>query len=288
MTITYTPTDPVWCSGCGHYGVKGSLEHALAQLGIRPHETMVLTGIGCSGSVQNNINAYGYHSMHGRVLPTATGAAIANPELMVIAAGGDGDGYAIGIGHLVHTFKRNPSVLYILMNNAVYGLTKGQESPTSGSSAGAAADPPIDGIAMGLSIPGSTFLARGFTRKADQLNSLMVQALEHVRGKNGFAFLEVLSPCVAYNDTYPDWDARFYDVDAEPEYSPADRGAAFVRTISLYQENRIPTGLIYRENRPCFEAGCLGRDATSPAMLAAHDPVKHRNDLRALMTRYRM
>ncbi|MBT4890979.1 MAG: 2-oxoacid:ferredoxin oxidoreductase subunit beta [Rhodospirillales bacterium] len=287
MTTTYTPTNPVWCSGCGHYGVKGAMERSLAQLGIAPHETMLLTGIGCSGSVQNNINAYGYHSMHGRVLPTATGAALANPELTVIAAGGDGDGYAIGGGHLVHALKRNASVLYILMNNAVYGLTKGQNSPTSGTAVDAVADAPIDGVSMGLAIPGTTFLARGFTRDADQLNDLMTKALEHVRAKKGFAFLEVLSPCVTYNDTFPDWDARVHNVDADPDYAPNDRGAAFVKTMNLNSEGKIPTGLIYHEDRPCFEAELLKND-TSPAQLSAHDPKNHLDKLQAVMERYHM
>ena len=287
MTITYTPTNPVWCSGCGHYGVKGALERAFDVLGIQPCETMLLTGIGCSGSIQNNVNAYGYHSMHGRVLPTATGASIANPDLTVIAPGGDGDGYAIGAGHLVHAFKRNANVLYILMNNAVYGLTKGQDSPTSGSFGQAIADAPIDGIAMGLSIPGTTFLARGFIRQADQLNSLMVQALEHVRAKKGFAFLEVLSPCVTYHDTYPDWNARFYDLDADREYTAEDRGAAFVKTLALNEEGKIPTGMIYHEDRPCFGADWLENDS-SPAQLSAHDPHNHRDELQELMGRYLM
>ncbi len=281
MTVTFTPSNPVWCSGCGHYGVKGALERALAELEVESHETMLLTGIGCSGSVQNNINAYGYHSMHGRVLPTATGAAIANPDLTVIAAGGDGDGYAIGAGHLVHAFKRNPSILYILMNNEVYGLTKGQDSPTSGNDTQEPADAPIDGIAMGLAIPGTTFLARGFTRKVDQLNRLMVKALEHVRNKKGFAFLEVLSPCVTYLDAYPDWDARLYDVDSDPDYSPQDRGAAFLRTTSLRAENKIPAGLIYHENRPCFEAKWL-ENGSKPSELSAHDPSNLRDELHAL------
>jgi len=287
MTDTYTPTNPVWCSGCGHYGVKGAMERAFSRLGIQPHETMLLTGIGCSGSVQNNINAYGYHSMHGRVLPTATGAAIANPHMMVVAAGGDGDGYAIGVGHLVHAFKRNPSVFYILMNNAVYGLTKGQNSPTAGDPTEIVADAPIDGIAMGLAIPGTTFLARGFTRDAEQLNSLMEQGMEHVRAKKGFAFLEVLSPCVTYNDTFPDWDARVYNLDNDPDYSPNDRGSAFVKTMSLTEEGKIPSGLIYHEERPCYEAAWLKND-TYPAQLSAHNPENHRDALRAIMERYLM
>ncbi len=286
-TKTYTPTNPVWCSGCGHYGVKGAMERGLSVLGIAPHETMMLTGIGCSGSVQNNVNAYGYHSMHGRVLPTATGAALANPDMMVVAAGGDGDGYAIGAGHLVHTFKRNPSVLYILMNNAVYGLTKGQASPTAGDPMQITADAPIDGIAMGLAIPGSTFLARGFTRQADQLNSLMEQAIKHVRAKKGFAFLEVLSPCVTYNDTFPDWDARIMNVDEEPGYDNTDRGAAFVNTLNLTNQGKIPCGLIYTGERPCFENDWL-KNKTKVSDLSAHNPTNHRAALRAVMDRYQI
>jgi len=140
MTKTYTPTPPIWCAGCGHFGVQGALERALIDLNIAKHDTMILAGIGCSGSLQNNVGTYGFHALHGRVLPTATGVAFANPELTVIAVGGDGDGFAIGAGHFVHTVKRNPNFLYIVMNNSVYGLTKGQDSPTMDSSAAVGMD----------------------------------------------------------------------------------------------------------------------------------------------------
>ena len=285
MTTTFTPKDPIWCAGCGHYGVQGALVNALKELEIPAHETFVLAGIGCSGSIQNNINAYGYHSMHGRVLPTAVGAAIANPELTVIAAGGDGDGYAIGMGHFFHAIHRNASVLYILMNNAAYGLTKGQDSPTSAAARVAGYSAPIDGITLGLSIPGATFLARGFTRWSDQLNGLLKQGLEHVRAKKGFALLEILSPCVTYNDTYPDWDTQLFNVDEDPDYSSADRGVAFQAIERLRGEGRIAAGLIHRGEQSAFEAQWL-EDGICPANLEAHDPQKNLETLRDIMTSY--
>lgn len=285
MTTTYTPKDPVWCAGCGHYGVQGALVQALADLNIPAHETFVLAGIGCSGSIQNNISAYGYHSMHGRVLPTAIGAAIANPELTVIAAGGDGDGYAIGMGHFIHALHRNASVLYILMNNAAYGLTKGQDSPTSSHAQVAGYSAPLDGMTLGLSIPGATFLARGFTRWSDHLSGLLNQGLEHVRAKKGFAMLEILSPCVTYNDTYPDWDAQLYNVDEDPEFSCTDRAVAFATIERLRNEGRIAAGLIHQGTQPAFESDWI-KQGRFPANLAAHDPEKNLQPLNEIMASY--
>ncbi|MFQ5555529.1 MAG: thiamine pyrophosphate-dependent enzyme, partial [Acidimicrobiia bacterium] len=214
MTATYVPATPIWCAGCGHFGVQAVMTGALRELEIPPHEVMVLAGIGCSGTVQNNLGTYGYHALHGRVLPTATGVHLANPDLTVIATGGDGDGYAIGMGHLVHSFRRNPSFAYVVMNNGVYGLTKGQDSPTFQGGASALG---FDAISLGLSIPATTFVARGFARWTDQLQRLTVAALEHARSGRGFAFLEVLSPCITYNDTYPVWEATLHDLDADDD-----------------------------------------------------------------------
>ena len=243
MTATYPPAAPIWCAGCGHFGVQAVMLGAMRELGIPAHEVMVLAGIGCSGTVQNNLGTYGYHALHGRVLPTATGVHLANPDLTVIATGGDGDGYAIGMGHLVHTFRRNPSLTYVVMNNGVYGLTKGQNSPTiqDGGSA-----PGFDAVSLGLSIPATTFVARGFTRWTDQLQGLTVAALEHARARRGFAFLEVLSPCVTYNDTYPSWEATLCDLDADPGHDATDRAAAFGAVSALGAEGRMAVGLIYR------------------------------------------
>lgn len=250
MTATYSPRVPIWCAGCGHFGVQGAVSAALRQLEVPTAETMILAGIGCSGTIQNNLGTYGFHALHGRVLPAATGTALADPSLTVIAAGGDGDGYAIGAGHLVHAFRRNPSLTYVLMNNSTYGLTKGQDSPT----ATLAHDPrnpgALDGVLLGLSIRSSTFVARGFTRRPDQLVELMVQAIQHARSGAGFAFLEVLSPCVTYQDTYPSWDASVVDVAERDGYDPTNRAAAFTSCLDILAEGGVPTGLILRGGEP--------------------------------------
>ena len=258
MTTTYTPATPIWCAGCGHFGVQAVMLGALRELGIPAYEVIVLAGIGCSGTIQNNLGTYGYHALHGRVLPTATGVHLANPELTVIATGGDGDGYAIGMGHLVHTFRRNPSFAYVVMNNGVYGLTKGQNSPTAHEERSALE---FDAVSLGLSIPGATFVARGFARWTDQLHRLTVAAIEHASARRGFAFLEVLSPCVTYNDTYPAWEATLHDLDADPDHDATDRAAAFRALSTLGAEGRMAVGLIYR-NATMGPAGVPTNSAT--------------------------
>ncbi|MBI5157976.1 MAG: 2-oxoacid:ferredoxin oxidoreductase subunit beta [Acidimicrobiia bacterium] len=252
MTVTYAPRPPIWCAGCGHFGVQAALDRALGEAGIPPEATLILAGIGCSGTIQNNLGTYGYHALHGRVLPAATGAALADPSLTVIAAGGDGDGYAIGAGHLVHTFRRNPALTYLLMNNATYGLTKGQGSPTAALVHPEHREQALDGILLGLGITASTFLARGYSGRPDQLLRLIAAALDHARAGRGFGFVEVLSPCVTYQDTYPAWDAAVADLDEETGYDPSDRAAAFATCLRVMGEGRIPTGIVYRGGPAAF------------------------------------
>lgn len=266
MTQTFPIADPIWCAGCGHYGVQGALLAALTALDVPRHETFILAGIGCSGTIQNNIDAYGYHALHGRVLPTATGALLANPELTVIAAGGDGDGYAIGMGHLVHTFKRNPSLLYIVMNNGTYGLTKGQPSPTGDPETFGTSEQALDAVQIGLAIPGSTFIARGFTRWSDQLIDVMTKGLAHARAGKGFAFLEVMSPCVTYNDTYPVWAQTFVNADEDKAYDATNRVSAVTGTLRYMAEGTIPAGVLLDVTNAPLEARLHNGDHAAPAL----------------------
>jgi len=262
MTKTYDKGKPIWCAGCGHFGAKNAIQSAMEAAGIEMHEALVLAGIGCSGTVQNNIGAFGYHAMHGRVVPTAIGASLANPNLTVIAAGGDGDGYAIGGGHFMHALKRNPNILYVVMNNGVYGLTKGQDSPTRENPGVVPEECAFDAMMLGLSMQSSTFLARAITTRSEQLNSLLLKGLEHVRAGRGMAFVEVLSPCVTYHDTYPQWLNQVRDVDQDPEYQSDNRGQAFGKICSMSEEGQIPIGMIYAGKHKSLQESILG--AVSP------------------------
>ena len=278
---TYEPAVPIWCAGCGHFGVLSALQTGLRELEVPLHEVVVLAGIGCSGTIQNYVGGYGYHALHGRVLPAATGVALANPALTVIGAGGDGDGYAIGAGHLVHAFRRNVSFTYIVMNNETYGLTKGQRSPSRLTRAGDDGEGSLDAALLGLSIPGTTFVARGYSGWYEQLVRLTRAALEHARGGLGFAFLEVVSPCVTYEDTYPRWEQVLYDVDADPTYDCEDRPAAFAAATVLADTGRLPAGLIYRAP----EWSVARREAGVPSQ-SAIDPAELRPRYESLLEQY--
>ena len=283
MTATYKPGSPIWCSGCGHFGVESALKQSLSNLSIEPHDAMVLAGIGCSGFIQNYIGSYGYHALHGRVLPTATGVAAANPALTVIAAGGDGDGYAIGCGHLMHTFRRNPSLLYIVMNNGTYGLTKGQPSPTAMGRADQEHE--MDAVQMGLTIPGSTFLARGYVGHTQQLVGLVDAALTHIREKRGFAFLEVISPCTTFNDNYPSWRETLVDVDADDCYDCGNRTTSIGNYAEVILAGKIPSGLIYQGNASTFEQA-IGVSVDKPPALQDLTVSKHIDEYRKHMDMY--
>jgi len=285
MTRTYQTGHPIWCAGCGHFGVQGAVLHAMKQAGVELHETLVLAGIGCSGTMQNNIGAYGYHSMHGRVLPTAIGASLANPELTVIASGGDGDGYAIGGGHLMHGLKRNPNLLYVVMNNGIYGLTKGQDSPTKEVPIASPDEDPLDVMMLGLSIRSTTFLARAITTRSDQLNELMVQGLNHAREGKGMAFIEVLSPCVTYNDTYPQWMNKVFDLDGDPEYRNDDRGKAFFDVYQLVQQDRIPIGLVFHGEHASLQSSLLS-DLTPYQSLDEQYAARSRQHMKDVLSAY--
>ena len=272
MTETFTPTRPIWCAGCGDFGVLEALTQGLDELAVPAYQRMIIAGIGCSGSLQNYLSCYGYHALHGRVLPTATGCKLANPDLTVVAVGGDGDGYAIGGGHLVHAFKRNPGITYIVMNNGTYGLTKGQASPTSTAGFRGNIEEDLDPVLLALSIPGSTFIARGYSGQPAQLLNLTIAALKHTAAGYGMAYLEVLSPCVTYNDTYREWRTNVYNIDDDADYDRKDRAVAFTRMIDLREQGRLPLGLIYEGERPALEKLVCNPAFDPPARQDISDP----------------
>jgi 2-oxoglutarate ferredoxin oxidoreductase subunit beta len=248
-----TATASWWCPGCGDYGVLSALKSALAELGLDPKDVAFISGIGCSGKISGYVHSYAFHGVHGRSLPVATAVKLANRQLTVIAAGGDGDGYAIGAGHFVHAVRRNPDITYIVMDNQTYGLTKGQSSPTSATGYVASVAPngnpdaPLNGLALALAA-GATFLARGFSAQPKQLVEVIKAAVRH----RGFSIVEVMSPCVTYNkvNTYAWFKEHVEEIGVREDYAPNDRLAAF---DALTREGPIPLGVIYREERPTLE-----------------------------------
>ncbi|MBN4046354.1 2-oxoacid:ferredoxin oxidoreductase subunit beta [Nitrosarchaeum koreense] len=198
-----------WCPGCGDFGIVNAIQMALADMGLQRDKTAIFSGIGCSGKTSHFINTYGVHTLHGRVLTFAQGAKLANPEMTVLAAGGDGDGLGIGAGHFVAAGRRNIDMTYIIFDNGVYGLTKGQASPTLrlGEKTKSLPSPNTNSNVnpIGLAIAsGFTFVARGYSYDIKHLKSLIIQAVKHP----GLSFLDVLQPCPTYNDLNTrDWYA---------------------------------------------------------------------------------
>ena len=247
------PVKPDWCPGCGDYGVLNALQRALAELDIAPHNVLVVSGIGCSSNLPGFIRAYGFHSLHGRSLPVATGAKLANHDLNVIITGGDGDGYGIGVGHFVHTCRRNFNMTYIVMDNQIYGLTTGQASPTTEKDIRTKSTPEgtieiaLSPVALALTC-GATYVARGFSGENLQLANLIKGAIEH----KGFALVDVFSPCVTYNkhNTYPWFKERVYKLEDE-QHDPSNFQAAMDKAFEW--GNRIPIGLFFKVERPTYE-----------------------------------
>src|SRR6267143_829522 len=190
-----------WCPGCGDFGIVNAIQMALAEMEIPRHKAALFSGIGCSGKTSHFVNIYGIHTLHGRVLTFAQGAKLANPEMTVVAAGGDGDGLGISAGHFVAAGRRNVDMTYIIFNNGVYGLTKGQASPTLklGLQTKSLPEPnvnqAVNPIALAIA-SGFTFVARGYAYDVRQLKDLIIAAVKH----RGLAFLDVLQPCPTYND----------------------------------------------------------------------------------------
>lgn len=252
VNLSYVPT---WCPGCGNFGIFNALKKAFGDLGLDLEQTVLVSGIGCSSKIAQYVNTYRIETLHGRTLPVATGVKLANHRLTVIAEGGDGDGMGIGMGHFIHTARRNLDIAYFIHNNQIYGLTKGQSSPTSELGAVTKFTPaPLGNVEQPINIAqmavsaGATFVARAFTGDIKQLADLMVQAVKHP----GFAVVDILQPCVSFNhlNTYQWYRQRIVDVTTLPDYDPADRARALA--LSGLWGDHIPVGVFYRQVKPTF------------------------------------
>lgn len=243
---------PAWCPGCGNFGILNTLKKALAELGIEPHRVLIVSGIGQAGKVPHYLKCNTFNGLHGRTLPVATGARLANHEMTVIAVAGDGDCYGEGGNHFLHAIRRNINVKLFVHDNQIYGLTKGQASPTSTEGMITKTQPfgvlseQLNPIALAVAL-NAGFVARGFAADMDFLRELMKAAILH----KGFALLDILQPCVTFNklNTFDWYRQRVYRIEAD--YNAEDRQSAFAR--SLEWGERIPTGVIYRNSRPILE-----------------------------------
>ena len=249
-----TAIKPVWCPGCGNFGILTALRGALADSGLEPNQVMIVSGIGCHGAVTQYVHANGFHSIHGRTLPVATGIKLANHELQVIAMAGDGDGYGIGIGHFIHAMRRNLDITLLVHNNKRYSLTTGQTSPTTEKGSSTKSTPfgvievPVNPLTLALS-SGATYISRGFAGDPPHLRKLIADGITH----KGFALVDVLQPCITFNhvNTNAFYKEKVYKLGEDGDYDPTDMVAAYERAVEW--GDRIPTGLLYKESRPTYE-----------------------------------
>lgn len=248
----YAGLTPAWCPGCGNFGILSALKNALVNLGLEPWQVLLVSDIGQAGKLPHYTRGNTFNSLHGRAVPPAVGAKIANHELKVIVFSGDGGAYGEGCNHFIHTVRRNHDITYIVHDNQVYGLTKGQTSPTSDKGFVTRTTPdgaplPLNPVLLAL-VSGAGFIARGFAGDIPHLTGLMEAAIQH----RGFALVDVLQPCVSFNrkNTFQWYQERVYKLDGR-EYNSGDKSAAFVRA----QEwgDRIPLGIIYRETFTSYE-----------------------------------
>jgi len=239
---------------CGDFGILAAVKKALAKLEIPPHRAVIVSGIGCGSKLPHYMKVNGFHGVHGRALPVATAAKLANHEMTVMVVAGDGDSYGIGGNHLLHACRRNPDITHLVEDNRVYGLTKGQYSPTSEEGFITVTSPEgtvelaVNPLAVAIAA-GASFVARGYVGELDHLVELIVQGIRH----KGYALIDILQPCVTFNrvNTYEFYNERVYRLE-ETDHDPHDRLAALQKTVEWGE--RIPIGLFYREERPTHEA----------------------------------
>ena len=241
---------PDWCPGCGDFGVLTGLQKAASNLGIKPHQMVTVSGIGCSSNFPGFFNAYGMHTLHGRALAVATGVQMANHDLTVVVTGGDGDGYGIGGNHFTHTSRRNVDLTYLVMDNQIYGLTTGQVSPSScvgmktKSTPYGSIEMPINPITSAI-MNGATFVARGYSADGKQLVDLIEQAIQH----RGFSLVDIFSPCVTFNhdNDYSFFKPRVKHLEDEGHDSSDWKEAC---EKAMVWDDTIYTGLFFQTERP--------------------------------------
>jgi 2-oxoglutarate ferredoxin oxidoreductase subunit beta len=261
---------PTWCPGCGDFGVLNGLYNAMRQKGLQTKDIVVVSGIGCSSRLPFFVASYGFHGVHGRAMPIATGIKVANPDLKVLAMGGDGDAFAIGGGHFVHAARRNLDICYVIMDNNIYGLTKGQTSPTSQvgfvtkTTPKGTPDRPINPLRLAIA-SGATFVARGFSGKPKELAELIVEGINH----NGFAVIDTFSPCPTFNKVNTFKAYREEVADLPKDYDPSDMHRAIEMASST---DPMYLGMLYREaESTSFEdhlaAAKLGTEADAASVM---------------------
>ncbi|MBL7047783.1 MAG: 2-oxoacid ferredoxin oxidoreductase [Candidatus Marinimicrobia bacterium] len=258
-----TPHDPTWCPACGNFGIWVAMKKAITELKLDPDEVAVSYGIGCSGNENNFVKTYAFHSLHGRAVPPAAGIKFANDALTVIAVSGDGDAYGEGGNHFVHACKNNYDITYLVHDNQMYSLTTGQASPTSEKGMKTKTTPsgiiedPINPISLALAA-NATFVARGFSGKADHLAELIKKAIQH----KGFALVDILQNCVTFNklNTFQFFNKRVYDMN-EGGYKTDDKQKAHEKALEWGE--RIPIGIFYQEEKPSYNSS-LPQNADAP------------------------
>jgi 2-oxoglutarate ferredoxin oxidoreductase subunit beta len=238
---------PVWCPGCGDYSVLSAVTKALAIIGRPPHQVGVVSGIGCSSRIPAYTSCYGFHGVHGRALAAATGLKVARPDLTVVVTGGDGDGYSIGGNHFLHACRRNVDLTYIVMDNHVYGMTKGQPSPTtepdwdSKLAPGGTKIRVFHPLVVALAA-GANFVARGFAGDPNGTAALIAQAIQHP----GFSFIEVLSPCVTFRPEQKEWKSMVRPAPVESTDDPA------IAARRVMADDGMNIGVLYAGKRPPY------------------------------------
>lgn len=247
-----TPKTNTWCPGCGNFGILMAFKKALIKLGLEREETVMVSGIGCHGKIVNYVNINGFHGIHGRVLPTAQGIKLANPNLTVVGFAGDADQYNEGWGHFAHAVRTNINMTLIVHDNMVLGLTTGQATSTSQqgfkskSTPFGVIPPMLNPIAHAL-VSNGTFVARGFSGDMLHLMGLLVEAIKH----RGFAFIDVFQPCVSFNylNTYDWFNKKIYKLEEEG-HDVTNKKKALEKALEW--EDKIPIGIFYKKERPTY------------------------------------